>query len=387
MKLFYLARIDVEEEGASKRHVVEFCKSFASLGHEVTLYVPDLGARPRFEGFNTVYVRAGSRRPAVTFFTFYLALFFIFLKNHISGQRPDVVYTRHQQMEWLVTGLGRPLNFKYVVEINGLSVLELEVQGKPGWIVAVTRLIERFSLRLPDRIVVVTEPLKDHLCRAYKLKEDRFLIASNASDPDVFKPMDQEACRARLDLDAGAKYLVIMCTFKKWHGLDQVVLAMPALIEAVPAARLLLVGDGEERPAIERLIAENNLAGQVILCGMQPHHRLPLYLNAADICLGSFTEKPGLRPLKIFDYMACGKPIIANAVGGLGPFLAACGAGEVLREESPAGWVEAVTGLLGDPGRMRRYGENGRQAVLEEFSWPAIVKKIEAGLRAMLQEK
>lgn len=77
MKIFYLARINTATEDASTRHVFEFCRQFARMGHQVTLFVPDMGSKRTLEGVRMVPIPAGSSSK-LTFFTFY-ALLFIYL--------------------------------------------------------------------------------------------------------------------------------------------------------------------------------------------------------------------------------------------------------------------------------------------------------------------
>ena len=98
---------------------------------------------------------------------------------HYMKNRPHVVYTRHQQMEWMVTWLQWVFNFIYVIEVNGVSTVELKSNHKPAWVVAVTGWVERWVFRMPDLLVTPSAHIKDALCQAYGLKEDRFLVVTN----------------------------------------------------------------------------------------------------------------------------------------------------------------------------------------------------------------
>ncbi|MFQ5449625.1 MAG: glycosyltransferase family 4 protein [Nitrospinaceae bacterium] len=382
MRLFYFARIDLGIENAGSRHVLEFCRQFAAMGHSVTLFVPDLGKRKSAEGFSVIYVPVLFPKPALTFFTFYFSLFFHFLYYYFKI-RPEIVYTRHQQMEWIVTWLRLIFSYVYVVEINGLSRVEWKIHSKPEWAFRVIYAMEWLVFHLADKLVSVSAPIRDILCEDYGLKRDRFLVASNGANAEVFRPMDPKECRKRLHLDEEGKYLVFIGSFQKWHGLHQVILAIPELTKNIPGIHLLIVGDGPERAAIENLISRYNVKDYVTLYGEKPFEELPFYINASDICLGTFTEKPGLRPLKIFDYMACGKPVVCNSVGGLDIFFNTYRAGVTLKSNDPRGWVDSIAELYNDPQRMRDYGKNGREAVLKEFNWEIICRKIAETLEAV----
>jgi glycosyltransferase involved in cell wall biosynthesis len=386
MKLFYFARVDLREQDASQRHVLEFCLSFARLGHEVTLFIPDLGARPRFEGLRTVYVPTFSRRSAVTFFTFYIALFFVFLKHYRRG-RPDVVYTRFQQMEWLVTWLRFVLPFRYAIEINGVTSVELKIHAVSSWIIRLLEWNERLVFRFAHLLVTPSAHIQEALQKNYGIGGRRFFVVSNGADPEVFKPKDARRCRQALGLDPDGKYLVFVGSFKKWPGIYKIVEVFPALLKAMPDCRLLLVGDGEERKKIEDYIAQNHLSGKIVLAGKMSYEKIPDYINAGDICLApyfdSLLNESGISPLKMYEYMACGKPILTSPVGGVDVLFKAHRIGELIDSNSAEAWVPVITSLLGQPDKMREFGENGRRAVIEEYSWDAIAGRIAAKLESL----
>ena len=190
MQLFYFARIDLQYEDASARHVLEFCRQFAEMGHEVTLFVPALGPPKTVENVSVVYVPVLSKNPAVTFFSFYTSLFFYFL-YHGCKLKPDIVYTRHQQMEWMVTFLRAVLPFKYVIEVNGLSAVELNIGRASRWVKTLTRWMEYWVFRLPHKMVTSSVQIRNILCKEYGLKQDHFLVVSNGANPEIFHPMDK----------------------------------------------------------------------------------------------------------------------------------------------------------------------------------------------------
>jgi len=375
MQLFYFARIDIQYEDASARHVLEFCRQFADMGHSVTLFVPALGPPRTVENVSVVYVPCLSRKPAVTFFSFYLSLFFYFL-YYGCKLKPDVVYTRHQQMEGLVTWLRYILNFKYVIEVNGLSAVELKISDSPKWIRFITRWMEYFVFRMPHKMVTSSGQIRDILCEEYNLKPDHFFAVSNGANQDIFHPMDQKMCRERLQLDDGKTYLIFIGSLKKWHGLQQIVLAMPELIKKFPNIHLMIVGEGEQRAAVEKVVADNHLNERVTLFGEKAFEEVPYYINAADICLGSFIDKPGISPLKIYDYMACEKPIVSNAVGGMEDLFQAHKVGLLVESQEPEAWVKPITTLIENPELAHEFGRNGRQSVLKEFNWRSICERI-----------
>ena len=193
MKVFYLARINTATEDASTRHVFEFCRQFARMGHEVVLFVPNLGGKRELPGVQFVHVPVVSRKSAVTFFSFYLNLFFI-LSFHCLKSRPDVLYTRIQTMEWVATLLKCVFSFKYVVEVNGLVPVEMKINSVSGSWIAFVTFMERIIYKLSDQVVVPSALIRDYLCRNYDVKEGSVLVVSNGANPEFSRPMDKTEC-------------------------------------------------------------------------------------------------------------------------------------------------------------------------------------------------
>jgi glycosyltransferase involved in cell wall biosynthesis len=269
MKIFYLSRINTATEDASTRHVFEFCRQFARMGHEVVLFVPDLGKRRELEGVRFVHVPVFFKMSAVTFFSFYLSLFFI-LPWHCMKSRPDVLYTRLQTMEWMATLLKCVFRFKYVVEVNGLAPVEMKINSvSKGWIAFVT-FMERIIYKLSDLVVVPSALIRDYLCRIYGVKEDSVLVVSNGANPEFSRPMDKMECRHQLGLPSYGHYLVFVGSLKKWHGIDRLVPLMPALVEDYPGLHLLIVGDGEKKDGLKQWIDEKQMGQNITLAGRVP---------------------------------------------------------------------------------------------------------------------
>jgi len=379
MRIFYFARIDIEANDAGARHVLETCKQFASIGHETFLFIPDLGSNLKLPGISIIQVPVIVRKPAFTYFSFH-AVLFLYLLYHCLTNKPDAVYTRQQTLEWWATWLKVIFRFRYAIEVNGLPLIELKMSQAPKWIASVTRIMEWICYRFPDFWVVPTTHIRDFLCREYRLDPKLFLVVSNGANEDVFCPIDQSLCQDQLGLSSKKKYLLFMGGFRKWHGILDLIEIMPDLIDSNQNVNLLLVGEGELTAGLRERVEAMGISDNVIFCGRQPLKEMPVYINAADICLAPFFDErspyTGLSPLKLFEYMACGKPIIASALGGLDNLFKTYDMGEVVSSSGAKMWTTTVLSLLNNPERMKSCGENGRRAVLKKFNWKIISESI-----------
>ena len=142
--------------------------------------------------------------------------------------------------------------------------------------------------------------------------------------------------------------------------------AMPRVLAAFPACRLVIVGDGEQGARVAAAVRARGLAAHVELAGSLPRPAAMARLAEADVfCLPSIYE--GL-PLAILEAMAAGVPVVATAVSGNPEAVVDGTTGVLVPPESGTALAEALIALLGDPERRRRMGEAARARVAERFS-------------------
>ena len=387
MNIAYIARLNLAVSDASTAHVFEFCRQFARLGHRITLFVPDMGVHPEFPGVSLVFVPIGLRRPWASFALFYLVLLVVF-PWYWWRRKFELVYTRHQQLEWLVTWLKIPLGLFYVVEVNGLAPVEMKINGAPAWYIGWVRWMEGISFRLADALVCPSPVIRDALCRDYGLEAERICVVSNGADPALCRPMDAAECRVQTGMEPRAGILLFVGSLKPWHGIDRLVDIFPEVVRAVPDARLWIVGDGPQRSLLERKVARSGVAGSIRLAGAVSHEQVPLYINGADICLAPYfdpaLEETGISPLKIFEYMACARPVVYTPAGGLDRAFEGREIGIAVPGRSPEAWIEPLIRLLRDGERRRRLGLQAYEILTRDFTWETICRAIDRFLQDRL---
>ncbi|MGM0575130.1 MAG: glycosyltransferase [Myxococcota bacterium] len=194
-------------------------------------------------------------------------------------------------------------------------------------------------------------------------------------------PLPDEAARrrAREDLGLPADAFVIGCVARlsPEKGHRHLVDAFARVAEALPNARLVLVGDGAERSRVETQARDLGVADRVDLLGQR--FDVPDLIPAFDVmALASVRE--GL-PLALLEGMAQARPIVATAVGGVGGLLDLAG-GRAVPAADPDAMAEALLGYARDPEQRRRDGEAGRDLVLERYSMDAMARAYEGLYRA-----
>jgi glycosyltransferase involved in cell wall biosynthesis len=133
---------------------------------------------------------------------------------------------------------------------------------------------------------------------------------------------------------------------------------------------IVLVGDGNERPELERRIAREGL-DNVLVLPPQPREAMPKLVGASDVTLTIFTPHPALAlnsPNKFFDSLAAGKPIVVNVDGWLRRLVEEHDAGVYVPAGDPNALADSLVELAGRPERLRAMGENARVLAVREFS-------------------
>ena len=227
-------------------------------------------------------------------------------------------------------------------------------------------LFNRVLTRSSDRFLGVGEGVRQALIHNEGLPEKRVQVVYNGINLAPFKdvPRDRAALRTELGFST-EDFLIIQVA--RLDGLkDHLtgIRAMREVLRTLPQAKLVLVGEGPERPKIESLIAELDLASHITLLGTR--RDIPRLLFAADaFLLTSISE--GI-PLTIIEGMAAGLPIVSTDVGGVREILGDPPIGAVAPAGDDRQLAASLINLAKNPAQRRQWSESGRQRAFEVFS-------------------
>jgi glycosyltransferase involved in cell wall biosynthesis len=210
------------------------------------------------------------------------------------------------------------------------------------------------TVREADAVICVAEALKEGLVRL-GAPADKISVLRNGVDLQMFRPIDREAARRKLNVSGDVIASVGHLIERKGHDL-----LIDALVD-LPGAALLIAGDGEERAALERRARGRGVAERVRFLGRIAHEGLIEVYNAADV-LALASSREGW-PNVLLEAMACGTQAVAAPVWGSGEVIRERAAGRLAVERSAAAMREAIKAVLADrPSRAetRRYAEGFR---------------------------
>jgi len=298
--------------------------------------------------------------------------------------RPDVLYLRLNSFPFFPIILCKILKVPSVVEVNGLVLDELQVNNSKSFAYRLFSHLalrsEKLNYRYCDRIISVTDKLKDELINLYSIPEGKIFVINNGANIDLFRPMNQKRVKAELRLEESKKYVCFVGNLAAWQGVEFLIYASPFILEKCPDVRFLVVGDGAMKSKLLELTSQMGLLDKFIFTGRISYESVPLYINAADVCVAPFIKgrnaKIGLSALKTYEYLACGKPIVASSIPGVKDLIEFSGGGISVSPENPEELANAVIELILDENTRTLMGERGCKYVVESHSWNEVARKI-----------
>lgn len=296
--------------------------------------------------------------------------------------RPDFVYERYA-LTAVATGVScRLRRIPWILEVNApLADEEARFRGLRWG--RLTRALERWCLGHADAVFVVS-----HALRRWALERgvhpDRVITLPNGVDRERFRPGSVEvgdparaaiavplpgtlsSKRLRLGFAPDDVVVAFSGSLKPWHGGEVLLDAFAEARGAVPALRLLFVGDGPEKKNLEKRARKKGLADVVVFTGAVPHDQVPELLLASDLLVAPYLPHDDFyfSPLKVLEYLASGRPVVASAIGEIGELVdASCGrlvapgsVKELARVLADLGLDPALRAELGRRARERTRG-------------------------------
>jgi len=398
MKLFLLCQYYPPEIGAPQARLSEMAGFWVSAGHEVTVLTgfPNhpKGVIPK--EYRGLYFQE-EKKDGVTIWRhwFYTTANEGFVKrtlSHLSfmmscmvlslfrGEKPDCIVVSSPTFfvvasAWIFSIFRR---VPFIFEVRDLwpgIFIELGVL-KNRFLIQILESFEMFFYRRSKHVVTVTEGFKQNIHQR-GISESKISVITNGVDLKRFHP-------GEMDWDFRKKWGIAHDTFVLLyagaHGisqdLDKVLDAAKLLQEMEPRAFFLFVGEGSEKARLMERASEK--IKNTLFLGGQPRETMPRIYRMANLCLVSLKNISGFRafiPSKMFEIMACGKPILAALEGESALILNRSGGAVVTTPGDPSILAERISELMKTPERLKTMGENARVFVSAHYDRDTLAKK------------
>jgi glycosyltransferase involved in cell wall biosynthesis len=202
----------------------------------------------------------------------------------------------------------------------------------------------------------------------------------NGVDVDMFgahySPSD---VRTQYNLDS-QPVVSFVGSFQHWHGIEILVESFARVLVHLPQSKLLLVGDGPARKNIEENINRLGIGSSVHITGLVPQRKIPEILSAVDVAVIPYPELPNemwFSPLKLYEYMAAGKAIVASRAGQIAEVIKDGENGRLVESGQIEEFAAVIERLLNSPDERDWMGKNARQQALEQHSWKGYINQLQ----------
>jgi glycosyltransferase involved in cell wall biosynthesis len=335
-----------------------------------------------FKSFESVVRRLQSE-----FHVPYLALFDSYRLGEAGSKNLNGFHIIHERFNLLSLGgvwASRKLGIPLIVEVNADLLEQRKFKGRPER--GLRRVFAEWATRLcfsaAAKIVCISASLKDHLSSKWNIEESKLTVLPCAADVDAFGPThSSESVRRALGL-TGEPVVMWVGGYYPWHDLDLMLDSFAQVLQRNSNARLVLVGEGPTRPSIAQKILKNGLQKSVIMTGAIAHADVPGMLSVADIAVVPSARLPASRggtgtPLKLFEYMAAGKPIVATDLNQAAEVIQHGHNGLLVEPGDVNGFADAIVTLLNNPVKRLHLGQHARQQAIDLYTWDRYTRRLE----------
>ena len=377
MRIVYHHR--TQGRGVEAVHIRGIVNALRARGHEVDVLSPP-GCDPFQEqqraaaaqgapARHPIWRRISAHAPELLFEMLEMAYNGLAAARLIGTPRPDLIYERYFVFSLAAAAVARLRGCRIIYEINDSSFLKQRVRKL--LLVRLARAIERRVLKRADLVIAVSRNMATTLEQVVGIDRARILVLPNAIEEDAVVP------RASMRHAVGQEIVIgFVGLFVPWHGLNLLLDAVGDLTAAGTPVRLLLVGDGPVRGELEQRAVALGIADRLTITGTVPHHEVKNWLQKIDVAVLADSNEYG-SPMKIFEYMAAARPIVAPDYGPVVEVLRDGDNGLVFPRRNGEGLRAALKRLADDPALRERLGESARETVLREHTWIRNAERLE----------
>ncbi len=312
MKILYHHR--TLGDGAEGIHIAEMVNAFRKLGHEVLVIGPakEQNLEKSVRGTDIKRLKGLVKGPAYEClelgYNFYN---YISLSKIVKEYKPDFIYDRYITFNYSCVAFGKANNIPVFLEVNAPLAYERDNEiDESLYLKKLAYFIEKKACNDAFKTIVVSTPLKEYLV-SVGVPKDRIMVLPNGVNPGKFKPRSaSKKLKQKMGISDHDFIIGFVGILRAWHGIDLLIQAFKQVILHFPNIKLLLVGDGPIKKDIIKMADDQGISEQLVITGRIPHEHVGEYVSLFDIAVSPRATFYA-SPMKIPEYMAQGKPVLA----------------------------------------------------------------------------
>jgi D-inositol-3-phosphate glycosyltransferase len=300
-----------------------------------------------------------------------------------DGARYDLIHGNFWMSGWVALDLRRRLRVPAVQIFHAMGKTKQRHQGAADTSPDERIAVELGVVRQADRLIAQCPSEHAELVEDYGADPAKVVVIPSAVNVETFQPVERDAARRHIGLKTGDPVVVYVGRMLPRKDVRNLVRAAAILIQRdkLPLRLLLVGGDTEEPDAevtpeigeLQRLAERLGIVGHVTFTGKRQPEELRYYYSAGDVAVTTPWYEPfGLTPLEA---MACGRPVVGSAVGGISFTVDDGVTGFLVPPRDPDALAERLRRLLAQPELRRRMGLAARRRVEDHFTWPVVAER------------
>ncbi|HEY9627460.1 MAG TPA: glycosyltransferase family 4 protein [Coleofasciculaceae cyanobacterium] len=364
-------------------HVQEVIRALLRQGAEVDLFATRLGGEPAAD-LASVKVHPLPHIPkvdrAVRERVALAANPDLRLQLELAGSF-DLVYERYSLWSFSAMEYARSVGIPGLLEVNA-PLIEEQVKHRGLVDRKGAEWVARRTFRAATSLIAVSAEVKTYLQSFVRDDASRnsgreascdrpIYVIPNGVNPERFPANPTPA----LPLRSNPFTVGFVGTLKPWHGLPILIEAFDQLHQRHADTQLLIVGDGPEREKLVTDVNQRGLQAAVHFTGAIAPDQVPRWLASMQVAVAPYPAQPDLyfSPLKVYEYMAAGLPIVASQIGQLTDLIEDGTTGLLCPAGDPTALAAALERVRRSPDWSQQLGQAARQAVMRHHTWDAIV--------------
>lgn len=294
-------------------------------------------------------------------------------KKLAHTKKISFIYERFAFFSWVGMSLAKRLRVPFFLEVNYTTYTPL-IRKRTKLFLPLARHIEKKALHRAEAIFVVSSFLKRQLMKL-GISEHKIHLTPNAVAEDIFKRnFDSKEIKDKYRLK-DTIVLGYAGGFYHWHGVDLLLKAVKDIEHKYKNLSIFLIGEGPAKNQLKDLHGALGLKSRLIMPGEVAHRDLPAYLDVMDICVLPDSNNYG-SPVKIFEYMAMGKPVLAPDLDTVTDIIADKVNGILFRPKDYTALGKAIELLLGNKELYAKISLAAKEKILTHHLWSNNVEKI-----------
>jgi len=366
-------------KGAST-HITYFSQALVEAGYEVTLITAGDESLPEQETYAGATILRVPPGQDLNFLKRALA-FGEYVLKHISQAEP--YHIAHFRSIWSGLPLAQAreyFGYKLLYEVNGLPSIEMKYHYPALRNTPTLKKIdqqETTTLTLADAIICPSQVTRTYLS-SRDIPADKITVIPNGVDIDRFQSNTNA-----LEASESQKVLLYIGTLADWQGLDTLLEAMPLVLARQPTACLRIIGRGRkrQRKTLAKRIRKLNLEQQVTVEDSIPHAEMPALIAQAGVGVAPLgcndrNVTQGCCPLKILEYMAAGRPIVASNLPVVRELVRPDREALLFTPNDPEDLAHQILTILDDPTLAATLTTNATTRARQQFTWAIAQQKL-----------